>query len=111
MGNLMLNPGGPRFNRGKVFLKPAGGSEEDWKEITNGLVASNIIIEEGEPQFIPVPETGHKKVVLNFTVKMKTAIRKRTMLRLAQMFGFAKAPRCTYKTIRRDCAKRNKYKR
>ncbi len=107
----MLNPGGPRFNRGKVFLKPARGSEEDWKEITNGLVASNIIIEEGEPQFIPVPETGHEKVVLNFTVKMKTAIRKRTMLGLAQMFGFAKAPKCTYKTIRRDCAKRNKYKR
>lgn len=101
--------GGPVQGRGKsqLFIKPIDAPETEWKEL-NGPVISDIILEEGNPPFAPLPESGHKKVVLDFTVKLKTSVRKRMMLLIQQEFGLLKKPKCTYKTIKRDCAKRNR---
>ena len=105
-----LYHGGPVQGRGKIFIKPIDRPEAEWQELSNGLIATDFIIEERGPEFIPVPETGHNKIVLNFSIRLKASARKRIMLQIKQMCGLAKRPKCTYKTIKRDCAKRNRYK-
>ena len=102
-----LYHGGPVQGRGKIFIKPIDHPEAEWKELSNGLTATDFIAEESGPEFVPVPETGLQKIVLNFTIRLKPSTRKRMFLQIRQMCGLAKRPKFTYKTIKRDCAKRN----
>lgn len=77
----------------KVFLRPI-----DWKEMTAKVVEENLTISK------PVYDATTKVVEFHMTLN----ITRKVLIRLGQQFGIMKRPRCTYKTIRRDCAKRNR---
>ena len=109
---IELYHGGPVQGCGKLFIKPYGHPEADWQELSNGgLSSSDLIIEESEAPFDTILDTVHEKVEFSFTVRLNGSAPKRLKLQLKQEFGFAKKPKCTYKTIKRNCAKRNKYQR
>lgn len=90
----------PNFEIGKIFLKPVDQPEMDWQEMVGKAVSDSItIIRESVPDKI-------KPTRINFTATF--SISRKNSIRLLKSVGLMKRPRCTYRTIRRDCAKRNK---
>ena len=87
------------FTPTKVFIKPVDQPEVDWQEIVGEVVSDSITIREDVPD-MNFPTT------LKFTATLRTSRKNR--IRLLKSVGLMKRPRLTYKTIRRDCAKRNK---
>ena len=88
----------PTFGPGKIFVKAT--DDHEWKEL--GTVKSDCltVFEEAVDQPIRFKQVG----TMSFPFTMK----KRTRIRLLQMAGVLDKPKCTYKTIRRNCAKRNR---
>lgn len=88
----------PTFGPGKIFIKASDDNE--WKEI-GAVVSDGISLssdsDDNQRLFEPMGE-------FSFTFTM----RKRTRIRMLQQCGILDKPKCTYKTIRRDCAKRNR---
>ena len=89
----------PYFETREIFLKPIGPIEMDWKEIIGEVVSDSITIREDVPDM-------NFPTRLNFTAIL--SISRKNYIRFLKSVGLMKRPRCTYKTIRRDCAKRNK---
>ena len=89
----------PNFETGKIFLKPIGQPEMDWQEIVGEVVSDSITIREDAPDM-------NFPTRLNFTVTLR--ISRKNRIRLFKSVGLMKRPRCTYKTIKRGCAKRNR---
>ena len=88
----------PRQN-GKIFLK-TGETEREWKEV--GFVNETLICDESDSESI-------RKISMKVRLSFKFTLKPRKVaIALAQMCGVAKSPRCTYKTIKRNCAKRNR---
>lgn len=89
----------------KLYLKPEGAFE--WQEIGT-KVSDSISLGEMETEFVKdkAPNIGHFQI----TFRLRPWNKKKR-IQIGQFLGFLKSPRCTYKTIKRDCAKRNKYKR
>jgi len=87
------------FTPTKVFIKPFDKPESDWKEFVGDIVRDSITITESTPN-------PYRPTTLNFTATLR--ISRKNRIRLFKSLGLMKRPRCTYKTIRRDCAKRNK---
>ncbi len=56
--------------------------------------------------YFPFNKNRPKAGRLSFTFRVN--IRHKTTVRIGQLFGVLKKPKCTYRTIRRDCAKRNR---
>lgn len=89
----------PNFEIGKIFLKPVDQPEMDWQEMVGEVVSDSITIREDVPD-MKFPTR------LNFTATLN--ISRNNFIRILKSIGLMKRPRCTYKTIRRYCAKRNK---
>lgn len=90
----------PTFEPVKLFIKPCGQPEADWKELTTEIISDSITITKETPDS-HFPTRFSFTATINFTRKNR--------IRLLQTVGLMKRPRCTYKTIKRDCAKRNRY--
>ena len=89
----------PNFEIGKIFLKPVDQPEIDWQEMVGEIVSDSITIREDVPDM-------NFPTRLNFTATL--SISRKNYIRFLKSVGLMKRPRCTYKTIRRNCAKRNK---
>ena len=87
------------FTPTKVFIKPFDKPEADWQEFVGDIVRDSIAITESTPN-------PHSPTTLNFTATLR--ISRKNRIRLFKSVGLMKRPRCTHKTIKRDCAKRNK---
>lgn len=94
-----LMPGG---QPAKVFIKRWGEPNEDWKEL--GVIKDDsvtlVLNEKDDPGFDFRYEVGGFEFTFKFSRK--------TSIRLQQALGLLKRPKFTYKTIKRDCAKRNR---
>ena len=80
-----------------LFDKETG----EWKELGEARISESILEGDDLP-YTPVMGVFH------FTCSLKNTRKQLRLLR--QALGFGKRPKCTYKTVRRDCAKRNRYK-
>lgn len=89
----------PDLGLGKIFLKPVGQPEADWKELTAEIISDSITITKEAPD-------SHFPTRFSFTATVNFTRKNRILL--LQTVGLMKRSRCTYKTIKRDCAKRNR---
>ena len=87
------------FGSPKLFIKPVSQPEADWQELVGAIVSESITISENRPD-------ASRPTILNFTATLN--INRKNRIRFLKSVGFMKRPRRTYKTIRRDCAKRNR---
>lgn len=87
------------FTPAKVFIKPVNQPEADWQEVVDSVVRDSLTISESEP-------VGYNPTTIKFTATLH--ISRKNRIRLFKSIGLMKRPRLTYKTIKRDCAKRNK---
>ena len=86
----------------KLFLKRDGQME--WTELDGAK--GDIRLGELNDGSEPAIENFSANYSLTFQMK---PLSRRKLIRLRQTFGLLKAPRCTYRTIKRDCAKRNRH--
>ena len=84
-----------KLSSGKVFI--CSGVSCEWREI--GTVNNDSMI---------VDEQRHKSPFTFGEVSLTFTMKKRDRIRLLQEINILDRPKCTYKTIRRDCAKRNR---
>ena len=84
----------------RLFIRKWGEPTENWQEIGT-LVNDTITL---------CPDENDKDITtgLIFSVSIPSTRKHRCIL--AKAFGLMKSPKCTYRTIRRDCAKRNRYR-
>ena len=87
----------------KLFLRPDGATE--WAEVQPVRDSITIGKMEGKFKEIDGPQVGCFEISFRFG-----PLNKKTRVKIGQLLGCLKRPRCTYKTIKRDCAKRNRYK-
>lgn len=87
------------FTPTKVFIKPFDKPEAGWQELVGDVVRDSITIAEDAPD-------PYQPLHLRFTATF--SISRKNRIRLLKSVGLMKRPRLTYKTIRRDCAKRNR---
>ena len=88
----------------RVFIKPHGAPDSEFVECgfcEDTSLASCIADRVSEKK----EEWGH---TTRFTMQFRVNIKRKTLRRIMQRVGFWKAPKCTYRTIKRDCAKRNR---
>ena len=71
------------------------------------MIADRIIVEETSRKFIPEVPPRAGRIVITFTGTIPDEV----VATLKKMAGILARPKCTYKTVKRDCAKRNRYKR
>lgn len=85
----------------EVMIKKWGEPSAEWKKLT-GVSGDEITVttRDWSSFYDMMRSTGS----LSFTLKVTG----RSFIRLRQTLGFLKKPKCTYRTIRRDCAKRNR---
>ena len=83
----------------RVFIKSSDCPDSDWQELTGTMVSNSITVSEYEPDpFLPT--------TLNFTATVHVS--RKDSIRMCQAFGAIKRPHLTYKTHKRNCAKRNR---
>lgn len=87
------------FTSANVFIKPIDKPEADWQELVGDIVRDSITITESA-------SNPYSPATLNFTATLR--ISRKNRIRLLKSVGLMKRPRCTYKTIKRKCAKRNR---
>jgi len=88
----------------RVFIKPHGAPDSEFVECgfcEDTSLASRIADRVSEKK----EEWGH---ATRFTMQFRVNIKRKTLRSIMQRLGFWKAPKCTYRTIKRDCAKRNR---
>ena len=95
-----------QFGTPKVFVR--GGGEYEWTEL--GTVTMNeTLCPAVADEFV----SAWKKTIdnppaqLSFTFTIRNG--KRARIRLLQQAGFLDKPKCTYKTVKRFSAKRNRH--
>ena len=86
----------------KLFLKPLGAPEIDWKEVSGELVNDSISMSAVKFEPEEPYRFGHYRVSFHVNVKHMA------MIRCLQNLGVLKSPKCTYRTVKRGCAKRNR---
>jgi len=95
------------FGEPKVFIRTASGEQEDWTEL--GVIKTNdtLVPEEADELVSEWAKALSKPTSLSFscTVRWKS---KWTRIRTLQEAGFLDKPKCTYKTVKRFSAKRNR---
>ena len=83
----------------RILIKRSDGSEDEWKDL--GYIKTSVALPQKDEfkDFEPV----HLNIRCEafFTVKGGRKA-------LFKMMGLWKTPKCTYKTRRQDCAKRNR---
>lgn len=84
---------------GKCYIKRADNSLADWNELVGTVVSDSITISDDAP-------TPFHPTRLHFTATLN--ISRKDSIQLLQSVGLMKRPRLTFKTIKRDCAKRNR---
>ena len=95
------------FGEPKIFIRSASGGQEDWTELTavkmndtlSPVVADEFVSEWTKALSKPTP------ISFSCTVRWKG---KWPRIRLLQEAGFLDKPKCTYKTVKRFSAKRNR---
>jgi len=79
----------------RIYIKPIIGGE--WKEISGrNLKCFSSLYE----------PCNNRPITISFTGELPTGHKQRT--EWMKFLGILKRPRCTFKTIRRDCAKKNR---
>lgn len=86
------------FSPSKIFIKRAD-VEGEWKELIGPIVRESLTISESEP-------VGYNPTTIKFTATLR--ISRNDRISLLKFVGLMKRPRLTYRTIKRDSAKRNK---
>lgn len=89
----------------KLFFKPSDQPEAEWQEVT--CTSNSIVVEKWADDMADAWIEALRPEPMQFTFTLRGG--RKAHIRLLQSFGVLKKPRCTYKTIRRDCAKRNKW--
>lgn len=95
------------FGEPKVFIRTTSGEQEDWTEL--GVIKMNdTLVPEVADEFVSEwVKALSKPTTISFscTVRWKS---KWNRIRLLQQTGFLDKPKCTYKTVKRFSAKRNR---
>lgn len=86
----------------RLFVKPWGVPCEDWQEI--GVIEGSTTLVVKDESKAPYDIIYSIPTVFSCAIKFS----KKQNVRIMQLFGLLKKPKCTYKTTRRFCAKRNK---
>lgn len=89
------------FGARKLFIKPDGATE--WSEIEP--VKDSITLGEMKSEFKELD--GPRIGCFEFSFQLRR-LRKRDRVKMGQFLGYLKRPKCTYRTVRHDCAKRNR---
>ena len=84
----------------KAFIMPKWGEPRDWKEVTLVNDTASIV------QTDKVGDSFIHYDTINFSFHIK--INRKVRIKIGQLLGVLKKPRLSYKTIKRDCAKRNR---
>ena len=99
-----MSMGEELFGTPKLFIKPIGKPEADWKELVGPIVSDSITISEKDDD---APALGYQtRHVFTATIR----ISRKNRIKLLQSVGLMKRPKCTYRTVKRNCAKRNRIK-
>lgn len=85
----------------KLYIKPDGSTE--WVDVEP--VKDSITLGEMKNEYKEID--GQQVGCFEFSFRLGP-LNKKTRVKIGQLFGYLKRPRCTYKTIKRDCAKRNR---
>ena len=95
------------FGEPKVFIRTASGEQEDWAELGVIKTKDTLVPEEADEFVSECAKVLSKPTSLSFscTVRWKS---KRNRIRFLQEAGFLDKPKCTYKTVKRFSAKRNR---
>lgn len=91
---MAISTAAPTFGPAKIFIAK---DEHEWVPL--GEVANGPLCRDEQNLEMTF---SSRSVSLSFTMK------KRDRIRLLQYFNILDKPKCTYKTIRRECAKRNR---
>lgn len=86
----------------KLFIKRIGIPETEWGELSSEVISDSISL--SGPEYVEEPTPKISRFQFTFRVNMSH----KTFVKLGHMSGLLKRPRLTYKTIKRDCAKRNR---
>lgn len=88
----------------KIFIKPVDAPDSEYVELgdlrQNGAQITTLIMDEMQDR----ADIWHHPTSFTLQFRIKSPNRKKML----QAFGILKRPKCTYKTIKRDCAKRNR---
>ena len=90
----------PNLGIGEVFLKRLD-TEEKWEKLVGKTISDSITITTDVQDF-DSPAC--------FKFRATVSIGRKNMTRFLQFVGLLKRSRYSYKTIKRSCAKRNRYK-
>lgn len=95
------------FGEPKVFIRTASGEQEDWTELGVIKTKDTLVPEEADEFVSEWAKVLSKPTSLSFscTVRWKS---KWIRIRFLQEAGFLDKPKCTYKTVKRFSAKRNR---
>jgi len=85
----------------KLYLKPDGSTE--WAEVEP--VKDSITLGEMKNEYKEFE--GSRLGCFELSFKLHS-FKKKDRVKIGQFIGLLKRPKCTYKTIKRDCAKRNR---
>lgn len=89
-GNALIEP------IGRLYIKPKDAPDSEFVECKFSSDGITEAIIDNESKW-----NGPTSFTLSFSIKQR-------LVYVLQGLGFLKRPKCTYKTIKRDCAKRNR---
>lgn len=95
------------FGQPKVFIRTTSGEQADWTEI--GVIKMNdTLLSSDADEFVEKWKELYQPRSFSFSMTCRWKS-KWAKIRLLQKVGLLKRPKCTYRTIRRFSAKRNRY--
>ena len=96
------------FGEPKVFIRASSGEQEDWTEL--GVIKTNdTLVPEVADEFVSEwvkAFSKHTEISFSCTVRWRNG--KRAIIRVMQELGLLTKPKCTYRTVKRFSAKRNR---
>lgn len=99
---------GLTFGQPKIFIRTTSGEQADWTELS--VVNADALSISDADEFVERWKELYQPRDLSFsfhcTYRWKN---KWTRIRFMQQVGLLKRPKCTYRTIKRFSAKRNRY--
>ena len=97
------------FGQPKIFVRTTSGEQADWTEL--GVIQANTLTPSDADEFVSEwAKTFQQPRDLSFSCRCTCRWKNKwARIRLLQQVGLLKRPKCTYRTIKRFSAKKNRY--
>ena len=97
-----------KFEEPKIFVKFVNGEVVEWREmgVINADTLSSVIADEYVEEW---KKTLKETQTLSFSCTVRWTVGKWKKIRLKQQANILTRPKCTYRTVKRFSAKRNRH--